>query len=493
MTAPQDPLDVLIVDDDSSARQPLRAWLERQGCRVREASGVAQARDLLVAEHMDLVLVDLELPDGTGLDLLAELRDVADTDTVVVSGTATIDAAIEALRLGARDFLPKPVELPRLQAIVQAMARTVGLRREVRRLRGELKRLGRFGEMIGVSPAMQSVYESLERVSPTDETVLIMGPTGTGKELTAATVHRLSRRADKAFVAMNCGAVSPTLIESELFGHERGSFTGADKLRKGVFEQADGGTLFLDEITEMPPEMQVKLLRVLETLRLTRVGGTTEIAVDVRIIAATNRDPHEAVKSGALRQDLLYRLFVFPVKLPALRERGADVSLLAESFLQQMAADGAPPRAFSTAALARLSAHTWPGNVRELRNVVKRAAIMAREPLIDVADLPLDGPQVVPMPAAEFTSGPRGTGQGGTGQGGTGPGGAGPGGEAPTLRPGMSVAEAERQLIELTLAHAAGDKRRAADMLGISLKTLYTRLKVYEAARSGVAVEAREV
>ena len=484
-TTTHHPLDVLIVDDDSAARQPLRAWLERQGCSVREAAGVAGARDVLVEDHMDLVLVDLELPDGTGLDLLAELRDVADTDTVVVSGTATIEAAIEALRLGARDFLPKPVELPRLQAIVQAMARTVGLRHEVRRLRGELKRLGRFGDMIGVSPAMQQVYDSLERVSPTDETVLIMGPTGTGKELTAATVHRLSRRADKPFVAMNCGAVSPTLIESELFGHERGSFTGADKQRKGVFEQADGGTLFLDEITEMPPEMQVKLLRVLETFKVTRVGGSTEISVNVRIIAATNRDPHEAVKSGALRQDLLYRLFVFPVKLPALRDRGADVGLLAESFLQQMAVEGEPARAFSQAALAQLSAHSWPGNVRELRNVVKRAAIMARSPIIDVTDLPLDGPQVVPMGATEMMSGPRGAGSSGAG-------GAGTSGEGPVLRAGMSVAEAERQLIELTLAQAGGDKRRAAEMLGISLKTLYTRLKVYEAARSGVAVEARE-
>jgi two-component system response regulator AtoC len=472
MTATHDPLAVLIVDDDASARQPLRAWLERQGCSVHEADGVAAARDVLVAEHADLVLVDLELPDGTGLDLLAELRDVTDTDTVVVSGTATIDAAIEALRLGARDFLPKPVELPRLQAIVQAMARTVGLRQEVRKLRGELKRLGRFGEMVGSSPVMQQVYDTIERVAPTDETVLIMGPTGTGKELTAATIHRLSRRADKAFVAMNCGAVSPTLIESELFGHERGSFTGADKQRKGVFEQADGGTLFLDEITEMPPEMQVKLLRVLETFRVTRVGGTAETSVNVRIIAATNRDPHEAVKAGVLRQDLLYRLFVFPVKLPALRDRGADIAVLAENFLQQMSLDGGPPRAFTAAALARLSSHSWPGNVRELRNVVKRAAIMAREPRIDAVDLPLDGPQVVPVAASEVLPARS---------------------EGPVLRAGMSVAEAERQLIEITLAHADGDKRRAAEMLGISLKTLYTRLKVYEAARSGVAVEAREV
>jgi DNA-binding NtrC family response regulator len=470
MDGTPEPLDVLIVDDDGASRQPLRAWLERQGCRVHEAAGIGAARDLLVGERVDLALVDLELPDGTGLELLADLRDVPDTDTVVVSGTATIDAAIEALRLGARDFLPKPVELPRLQAIVQAMARTVGLRHEVRKLRAELRRLGRFGEMVGVSPAMQQVYETIERVAPTDETVLIMGPTGTGKELTASTIHRLSRRADKSFVAMNCGAVSPTLIESELFGHERGAFTGADKQRKGVFEQADGGTLFLDEITEMPAEMQVKLLRVLEGFKLTRVGGTTEISVDVRIIAATNRDPHEAVRAGVLRQDLLYRLFVFPVKLPALRERGGDVQLLAETFLQAMSADGQPPRAFSPSALARLAAHSWPGNVRELRNVVKRAAIMARAPLIEAADLPLEGPQLVPV--ADVATAPRS--------------------EGPVLHPGMSVAEAERQLIELTLAHVGGDKRRAADMLGISLKTLYTRLKVYEAARSGVAVEVRE-
>ncbi|HEX5011089.1 MAG TPA: sigma-54 dependent transcriptional regulator [Planctomycetota bacterium] len=460
-------LAVLIVEDDAGARASLRTWIERQGYEAREAGSLGEARDALLAKRADLVLVDLELPDGSGLELASELRDVTDTDAVIVSGKATVEAAIEALRLGARDFLPKPVELPRLQSLLQIMARSSALRHEVRQLRGELKRLGRFGDMVGVSPAMQRVYEAIERVAPTDETVLVTGETGTGKELTAATIHRLSRRHGKPFVALNCGAVSPTLIESELFGHERGAFTGADRMRKGVFEQADGGTLFLDEITEMSPEMQVKLLRVLETFRLTRVGGTTEMAVDVRIIAATNRDPHEAVTAGALRQDLLYRLFVFPIRLPALRERRVDVPRLAELFLEAVAPAGpdAEPRAFTPAAMQRLAAHDWPGNVRELRNVVRRAAIMVEGPLIDASDLPLHGAAAPAAPGSD---------------------------EGPHLRPGMTVAQAERLLIEATLAHSAGDKRRAAEMLGISLKTLYTRLKVYDASRSATGSEARE-
>ncbi len=458
-------LDILIVEDDASAREALRAWLERQGCACHEADSLAAARDALARGRFDLALVDLELPDGSGLELLAVLRDVPDTDTVIVSGRATVDAAIDALRLGARDFLPKPAELPRLQAIVQNLARATGLRREVRQLRGDLRRLGRFGDMVGVSPAMQEVYTAIERVAPTDETVLISGATGTGKELTAATIHRLSRRATEPFVAINCGAVSPNLIESELFGHERGSFTGADRQRKGVFERADRGTLFLDEITEMPLEMQVKLLRVLETFRLTRVGGGAELSVDVRIVAATNRDPHEAVRAGALRQDLLYRLLVFPIRLPPLRERGEDVLLLARAFLERLPDASGTPRRFTEAALARLAAADWPGNVRELANVVKRATIMAASPVIDAQDLPLDGAAAPPPPAALNGHGLQ-------------------------LVPGMTVEEAERRLIEATLEHLRGDKRRAAETLGISLKTLYTRLRVYEAARTaGLARE----
>jgi two-component system, NtrC family, response regulator AtoC len=461
-------LTVLIVEDDADARAALHAWIERQGHSVEEAETLEAARASLAARPCDLVLVDLELPDGSGLELAAELRDLADTDCVIVSGKATVESAIEALRLGARDFLPKPVELPRLQSLLQIMARATALRREVRQLRGELKRLGRFGDMVGVSPAMQRVYEALERVAPTDETVLVTGETGTGKELTAATIHRLSRRTGKPFVALNCGGVAPTLIESELFGHERGAFTGADRLRKGVFEQADGGTLFLDEITEMPPEMQVKLLRVLETFKVTRVGGNTELSVDVRIVAATNRDPHEAVRAGALRQDLLYRLLVFPVALPPLRDRRGDVAQLAEIFLRAVDKDReGEPRSFTAAAQERLAAYRWPGNVRELRNVVRRAAIMATGETIDVRDLPLEG---TPAPAVVTA-----------------------GAESPQLRPGMTVEEAERKLIEATLAHADGDKRQAAEMLGISLKTLYTRLKVYDAARSATAAaEARD-
>ena len=455
-------LDVLIVEDDALSRAPLRTWFERQECRCTESPDLASAREALADKRFDLALVDQALPDGSGLDLLADLKPLPDTDAVMISGNTTVESAIDALRLGARDILPKPIELPRLQAIVQNLARAAALRREVKRLRDELRRLGRFGDMVGESPVMQHVYEAIERVAPTDATVLLTGPTGTGKELAAATIHRLSRRAGKPFVAVNCGAVSPSLIESELFGHERGSFTGADRQRKGVFEQADGGTLLLDEVTEMPLEMQVRLLRVLETFTLTRVGGNSEIKVDVRIVAATNRDPHEAVRAGALRQDLLYRLFVFPIRMPTLKERGDDVLLLARAFLAELDAEGGPSRIFSPAVLARLAAHDWPGNVRELNNVVKRAAIMARSQTIEESDLPLELPVEPPAAAPAGVNGS----------------------DELHLCPGMSIAEAERRLIGATLEHVGGDKRRAAEMLGISLKTLYTRLKVYEALRS---------
>jgi DNA-binding NtrC family response regulator len=443
-------LEVLIVDDDEATLEALSDWIGRQGMTCRTAPNLAEARRALAENPPDLALLDLELTDGNGLQLL---RDLPDTDVVMISGTTTVDSAIEAHRLGARDFLTKPLSMPRLAAILAELSVTAARRRELRRVRDELRDAGRFGDLVGVSPLMRKVYAAIERVAPTDETVLVIGATGTGKELVAAMVHRLSQRASEPFVALNCGAIAATLLESELFGHERGAFTGADKLRKGVFEQAEGGTLFLDEITEMTPDMQVRLLRVLETGVLTRVGGSTAVHCDVRIIAATNRDPHEAVEAGVLRRDLLYRLYVFPLQLPALRARGGDVELLATSFLTELNSEHRTHKLFTPAAVERLVTREWPGNVRELRNVVRRAWIMSGD-VIDTGDIPLDGP-AAPVPTAEPL----------------------------VLRPGTRIDVAEQQLIEATLAHVNGNKRTASDLLGISLKTLYSRLSVYAAAR----------
>lgn len=314
--------------------------------------------------------------------------------------------------------------------------------------------LGRFGRLYGSSPVMQDVYRMIEKVSPTEATVFITGESGCGKELVARTIHERSRRARGAFIAINCGAIPQNLIEAELFGHERGAFTGANRQHRGCFERAEGGTLFLDEITEMPIEMQVRLLRVLETGRFVRVGGDGEIKTNVRVLAATNRDPLDAVRDGRLREDLMYRLAVFPILLPPLRERDGDTELLAEHFLQNLNVEGGVSKRFSRPALTTIRAYHWPGNVRELKNAVHRAFIMADE----FVELDLSG---LACPAVE--------------------------GECLRMPVGTSLAEMERQAIFATLDHCRGNKRRAAEMLGVSLKTLYNRLTAYQAEGARLA------
>ncbi len=322
------------------------------------------------------------------------------------------------------------------------------MRGQIGTLRGELRKLGRFGRLVGASPAMQKVYDLIGRVAATDASILISGETGTGKELVAETIHQLSRRAKQPFLPVNCGALSAHLIESELFGHERGSFTGADRVHKGYFERADGGTLFLDEVTEAV-DIQVRLLRALETATVTRVGGTEPIKVDVRIVAATSRRVEEAVADGKLREDLYYRLNVFPIQLPPLRERGDDVELLAEKTLAELNLAEGTTKRFTRECLDRLHRHNWPGNVRELQNVVRRAFILADEDL-DAASLPLAGADE--MAVASLVT-----------------------------RVGTPIADMERRLILATLEQCGGDKKRAADTLKISLKTLYNRLNEYKA------------
>src|SRR5690349_22527184 len=282
----------------------------------------------------DVLLTDLQLPDGQGVELVNDLEARESTEVILITGHASVESAVQALRLGASDYLVKPVDVERLRAILRRVPRTGELRAEIGELREELRKLGRYGHLLGSSPPMQKLYDQLGRVAPTSATVLLVGESGTGKELAAQTVHEMSRRKRAPFLPLNCGAVSPQLIESELFGHEKGSFTGADRQHKGYFERCIGGTLFLDEITEMPQELQVKLLRVLETGTFTRVGTNENIATDVRLIAATNRPPEAAVAEGKLREDLYHRLNVFPLNMPPLRDRTSDIELLAQHFLE---------------------------------------------------------------------------------------------------------------------------------------------------------------
>jgi DNA-binding NtrC family response regulator len=371
-------LKVLIVEDDPATRKGLEESIRDLGGETRSVGTVKEAAKAVEEFDPRLLVVDIHLPDGDGIDILRSARETdPDREGIVITGQGSIDNAIEALRAGAVDYLLKPLRPAQLEVVFNRLADRRRLESEVETLRAELQETGRLGDLVGRSNIMATIFDVIRRVAKSNAPVLITGASGTGKEVAARTIHRLSRRAAKPFVAFNCGAISPTLIESELFGHERGSFTGADKRRVGYFEEAAGGTLFLDEITEMGSELQVKLLRVLEDRTLRRVGGSQELKVDVRLVSATNRDPHEAIRAKKLREDLFYRLNVFPLALPTLRERRDDIPLLAEHFRkliedqERAGVSGWEPRA-----LEILQAYEWPGNVRELRNVVHRAYVM---------------------------------------------------------------------------------------------------------------------
>jgi DNA-binding NtrC family response regulator len=443
MAAPR----ALIVDDDLEILKVLGELVEREGFAVTCAATLKQAREQIVATTPDILLVDIHLPDGSGLELLEALGP-ADPEIVLITGQASVETAVDALRRGASDYLTKPVDFARLKMVLGNLARALEMKGEIGTLRGELRKMGRFGALIGSSPPMQKVYDLIGRVARTDAGILITGETGTGKEVVAQTIHSLSRRRKQPFVPVDCGAISATLIESELFGHERGSFTGADRMHKGYFERAHLGTLFLDEITEMSPALQVKLLRVLETSNVQRLGADKSIQVDVRIIAATNRRPDEAVTRGKLREDLLYRLNIFPIPLPPLRDRGDDVERLADHFLGQLNAAEGTAKQFTPAGRERLRRHAWPGNLRELKNVVHHAFIVADH------DLDLEA-------LADAASGPAAS-------------------ASVTMPVGTPLADAERRLILAALDQFEGDKKKVAAALQISLNTLYARLNEYK-------------
>ena len=441
----------LIVDDEELTSSTLAELLLSEGFSAGTARSLAEARKLMALRRPDLVLLDLVLPDGNGMELFDDVEARASTEIVLITGHASLESSIEALRLGAADYLVKPINVSRLKSILSRVLRPQELRAEIHALRNELRSLGRFGKLLGASPVMQKVYDQIQRVAPTSATVLVTGESGTGKELVAETIHQISLRRKALFLPINCGAISPQLIESEMFGHEKGSFTGANRQRRGYFERAGGGTLFLDEITEMPLDLQVKLLRVLETGAFMRVGADDLIEADVRIVAATNRSPEQAVAEGKLREDLLYRLQVFPLRLPPLRERIEDIELLANDSLARLNEAEQTSKRFSPDAVQRLRAHHWPGNVRELKNVVRRAHIMSDAELIEPEAIPAEGS------AARADAGPY-----------------------VSVRVGTPIAEVERRLIFATLEQCGGTKERAAEMLGISLKTLYNRLREYK-------------
>jgi DNA-binding NtrC family response regulator len=448
-TQPPAPERVLIVEDDPSTRSGLSELVQAWGFQTDEAGDGEDAMRKVTTFRPAIIVSDLVMPRMGGADLLRALKDqLSDITFILLTAQGTVESAVEAIKEGAYDYLSKPVDPQRLQILLQKAVERQETLREVRHLRRQLREQGSFGRIIGNSPGIRKVYRVIEQSAPTGASVLISGESGTGKELIAQTIHELSPRASFPFVAINCAAIPETLLESEIFGHEKGAFTGASDRRTGVFELAHRGTLFLDEIAEMMPATQVKLLRVLQERIFRRLGGRQEIAVDVRVIAATNVNPHEAVSTGKLREDLYYRLNVFALDLPPLRERNEDIPLLVQSFLSEFnRTNGKGIRAVDQDAMHILEHYPWPGNIRELRNVIERATILAESEFIEPRHLP---PTLLERNEESLPT--------------------------LTLSPGTTVDEAERRLILLTLDHTRNNKTRAAEILGISLKTLHNKL-----------------
>jgi two-component system response regulator HydG len=438
---------VLVVDDQRNMRATTAIVLRTAGHAVAEAEDLAAAVRRLQAEVFDVVLTDLRMPNGDGMDLLREVRSIApDTQVIVMTAYGTIDSAVEAIRRGAYDFLAKPFKEDELLLRVSKALEKRRLMGEVSLLSGEIRRRNGLEQIVGRSRPIQELLERVRRVAPSDATVLISGESGTGKELVARALHVASRRGDRPFVPVNCAAITETLLESELFGHAKGSFTGATRARRGLFEEASGGTLFIDEIGETAPGFQAKLLRALQEGEIRRVGESTPVLVDVRVIAATNQDLRRAIAEKRFREDLYYRLAVVPIRIPPLRERREDVPLLAAHFVEQFTRRTAVPKTLAPDAVARLVEHSWPGNVRELENVIEHAAALAPGAEIRAGDIQIE-------PHAS--------------------GGALPG--ARTLAD--AVEDAERSAIEAAVIRAGGDLARVARELAVSATTLWRKMK----------------
>jgi two-component system response regulator AtoC len=445
---------VLIVEDESLIRWSLRQKFEERDYQVTEAETGEMALQAIDADTFDLIMLDYKLPDVTGLDVLRHLRQ-ADQETVAIMMTAysNIDDAVEAIKLGAFDYIAKPFQMDELLLTVDKALETTKLRREVRELRRVLQHDYGFDRIIGQDPSMKQLFELINGVARSNtSTVFLRGETGTGKDLVAGVIHYNSDRAHKPFMNITCTAISETLLESELFGHEKGAFTDARTQKKGLLELADGGTVFLDEVGDMPPVLQAKLLHFLENRRFRRVGGTQEIAVDVRVIAATNRDIEKAIEEGRFRQDLLYRLNVVPVYLPPLRERGDDVVLIAQHFINQYAREFKKPIArIEEAAFQKLRRYNWPGNVRELRNVVERAVLLCRGQTLTGSDIVVGGaPQSREQDDLAGLNLPPG---------------------------GLDFHQLENKLLRQALAQTGGNQTKAAKLLNLSRDTFRYRLE----------------
>jgi DNA-binding NtrC family response regulator len=447
---------VLIVEDEDATRVGLAELVRTWGFVTDSAPNGEEALKLVTTFRPSIIVTDMVMPRMDGLALLKSLKDEAEQlKVIMLTAQGSVETAVEALKNGATDYLTKPVDTQKLKLMLQGIAELNAQKRENEALRRQLKDQGSFGRIVGNSPKMRKIYQVIEQAAPTPASVLIIGESGTGKELVAQMIHQLSARAQALFVAINCAAIPETLLESEIFGHERGAFTGATDRRAGCFELADQGTLFLDEIAEMVPVTQVKLLRVLQERKFRRLGGRVEQEVDVRVIAATNMNPIDAIRDGKLRDDLYYRLNVFTIELPPLRDRKEDLPLITQALIDEFnTRDRRNVKAVAPEAMRMMELYDWPGNVRELRNVIERATILARGDVIEVSHLPRFG---APARALEPTSGV-------------------------TIAPGMTVDEAERKLIVATLEAAGNNKTRAAEMLGISLKTLHNKLNRMKAA-----------
>jgi DNA-binding NtrC family response regulator len=440
---------ILIVEDELIARENLEHVLKKDGYdTVAVDSGLKAFQELEKAEF-DLVLTDLRMQQVDGLQVLERTRELSpDTEVIVITGYATVSSAVEAMQRGAYHYLPKPYKIEEVRILVRKALEKRWLRVEVAELKRQVRSQKTFPLLVGKSPQMEALKRTIEQIAPTDATVLILGETGVGKELVAKAIHHLSPRVEKRFLAINCGAFSEELLANELFGHEREAFTGARGVKKGLLEVAPGGTILLDEISEMPPSMQVKLLRVLQERNLIRVGGTTEIPVDVRVLAATNKDLKSEVERGAFRQDLYYRINVVTLYVPTLAERQDDIPLLCQHFLERFAAaQGKQISGISPGVLDTLLSYEFPGNIRELENIIERAVTLCTGPTIELAHLPLD----FQKPQFQVQRHMR--------------------------RDFLTLEENEREYISWVLKQTHGNKTRAAETLGIDRVSLWRKLK----------------
>jgi DNA-binding NtrC family response regulator len=440
---------VLIADDERHIAEGLQMLLAEEGYEVDTATDGRKAWDMVSTGDFGLVLADLKMPKMDGLELFANMREAGiESEIIIITGKGTVASAVEAMRHGAYDYLTKPLDLERLKALIPKALDKYQVKTANRELQKRLESMSRYADMLGQSEVMMRIYNIIEAVAPSSASVLIAGESGTGKELVARALHSKSNRGKGPFVALNCGAFPREILENELFGHEKGAFTGAINEKPGAFEQADGGTLFLDEVAEMEPDIQVKFLRALEQRAFRRLGGKKEVQVNIRVVAATNKNVEEALEEGKLREDLYHRLAVVPLFLPPLREREGDVRLLAEEFLRRFAKEQDKQiTGFSEGASEYINTYRWPGNVRELKNSVERAVILARSETIEVADLL---PRHLAFDEKEVH-----------------------------IPIGTTLEDSERQMTLKTFAFTSGDHRKTARILGVTQKVLKDKLQKY--------------